>query len=198
LTPEQVGKFLATIAGHQREALYALALDSGMRQGELFGLLRDCVDLDAGAVTVKRSLAHKGAQPIMKDVKTDSSRRRIRILPRTVEILRRHLATRPTAPDTPVFATLGGKFLQPAYISFREFPRLLKKAGLPRIRFHDMRHTCATLLLLKGVNVKAVSARLGHSTATMTLNTYAHTLPAMDEQILEVMGEIMIPDSGAV
>lgn len=195
LTPEQVGKFLATITGHRREAMYRLALDSGMRQGELFGLLRDCVD-DDGTVTVKRSLAWYKCQPVLKDVKTNTSRRRIRVSPQTAELLRNHLATRPAAPDTPVFVTLAGRWLQPPYISHHEFKGLLNKAGLPRIRFHDLRHTCATLLLLKGINVKAVSARLGHSSVVITLDCYSHVLPAMDDQVVDVMRDLLMPVGG--
>lgn len=196
LTPEQSRALLATTATNALGPMYAVALDAGMRQGELWGLMPDCLDLDAGAVVVKRSLGGRDGR--LKDVKTAYSRRRVRLHPQTVETLRRHVerlkADGRWAPGRPVFQTARGLWIRRTnhHARFREF---LKKAGLPPIRFHDLRHTCATLLLLKGVNVKAVSRRLGHSSVAITLDIYAHCLPEMEDQILSAVGGLFYADS---
>jgi integrase len=157
-----------------------LALDSGMRQGELFALTWDCVDPVAGTVKVNQSLYwSKGRGLVLKSPKTASSRRTIRLCPETV----RHLGT---PGKGLIFPNRNGQPMYARNYVMRVWRPLIRGLGIDRFRFHDLRHTCATHLLLAGVPVKVVSARLGHSTVTQTLNTYNHLLPESDGQCLEV------------
>jgi integrase len=183
----EVNRLLAAARGDRLEALFRLALDAGMRQGELFGLSRDALDLDAGTVRVLRSLEERKGGRRVKDVKTDASRRLIRLHPDTVACLRKHLAA--VGGDT-VFPDARGGWLRRSNFLRRDFHPLLKRAGLRVRGFHHLRHTMATLLLLEGINVKAVSRRLGHSTTRMTLDAYSHVLPEMEDQVIDAIGRL--------
>lgn len=187
LSKENVSLFLTAAKTHRLYPLFVLAIDSGMRLGELLALSWDCVDLDAATVTVKRSLDTKGkGGPRVKDVKTKHSRRRIRLVPGTVAALRQlQLRT------GPVFANTRGGYLAHNNLTRRVLKGILRRAGLQGIRFHDLRHTCATLLLSAGVNVKAVASRLGHSSVVITLDTYAHVMPEDDASIMREMCKIV-------
>jgi integrase len=198
---DQARAFLEAAAGDRFEALYELALSTGMRQGELLGLHWNDIDLETGRLTVKYTLASIRGHLSITEPKTRSARRQILLTPRTVaalrayrtyqkeEMLRRGVKWEPT---TLVFSTWQGKPYQAVHLLRWSFRPILKKAGLPRIRFHDLRHTCATLLLLSPrANVKAISEMLGHANIRTTLNTYAHVLPTMQENIVEAMGTIL-------
>jgi integrase len=195
LDPEKVAVFLAAAALDRLHALYVLAIDSGMRQGELYGLLWDAVDFDAGTVSVLRSLEEKSGKHRLEDVKTATSRRRIRLSPATLAALNLHrqkqLAKGHYREDGPVFCDTEGGWLRKPNVYNHSFVKALKLAGLSGVRFHDLRHTCATLLLLRGVNVKAVSVRLGHASIKTTLDNYSHVLPEMDEQAASTMDALL-------
>jgi integrase len=195
LDPEQLRVFLAATENDRLHALYVLAVDSGMRQGELFGLLWSEIAWDDATVTVVRSLEERYGIHRLKDVKTKSSRRRIRLTPATMATLnqhrRRQLAKGHYREDGPVFCDTDGGWLRKNNFLTRSFWRLTKRAGLADVRFHDLRHTCATLLLLRGVNFKVVSRRLGHSTIKTTLDVYSHVLPEMEEQATSTMQSLL-------
>jgi integrase len=195
LDADQVRLFLAATESDRLHALYVLAVDSGMRQGELFGLLWDAVDFTTGTITVLRSLEERRGIHRLKDVKTPSSRRAIRVSPTTMAALNQHrrkqLAKGLYREDGAVFTDVTGGWLRKNNFRRDSFQKALKRAGLPRIRFHDLRHTCATLMILNGINVKAVSATLGHANIGVTLNTYSHFVPEMAEQRAMVMEKIV-------
>lgn len=193
---EQARAFLRSVATDRLYALYALALDTGMRQGELFGLLWDCVDFTTSTVSVLRSLEEKAGRHRLKDVKTPTSRRRIRVSAATMAALneyrQRQLAKGQFREDGPVFLDTEGHWLRKSNVRRRSFAAALRKAKLPpTTRFHDLRHTAATLMILNGINVKAVSVTLGHSNIGTTLNIYSHFLPEMAEQRAEVMQRVL-------
>src|SRR5262249_29431398 len=127
------------------------------------------------------------------DLKTKYSKRRVRIAPGTVAALQEHLPRarargKSGGSASLLFATRSGNHIRSASLYLDYWYPLLEKAGLA-IRFHDLRHTCATLLLMRGVHVKAVSERLGHASITITLETYCHVLPTMQETVAgEVQG----------
>jgi integrase len=195
LDADQVRQFLATAEEDHLHALYVLAIDSGMRQGELFGLLWDSVGFTTGTISISRSLEERHGIHRLKDVKTASSRRRIRVSPAALAALNQHrrkqLAKGVYRDDSPVFCDGAGGWLRKSNFYRDSFLRTLKRAGLPHIRFHDLRHTAATLMLLNGVNVKAVAATLGHAGIRTTLDTYSHFVPAMEEQRIETMQKIL-------
>lgn len=205
LTREQACVLLEASAAdeHRLHALWTLALATGMRQGELLALEWRAVDLAAGLVhvhgTLKRRPKAYGGY-VVKEPKTKRSRRTVRIPPNVVEALRAHkarqargrLAMGPAWHDELdlVFANEVGYYLSNDSV-YRWFLRLLKRAALPKIRFHDLRHTFATLALAVGVNVKVVSEILGHSTIAMTLEIYGHVLPNMQEHAVAAMGDVL-------
>lgn len=191
----QVRAFLAATEQDRLHALYVLAVDTGARQGELFGLQWDTIDFATGTVSVLRSLEEKDGQHRLKDVKTATSRRRIRVSPATLAALNRHrqrqLAEGHYQEDGPVFCDTRGGWLRKSNVYRMSFLKAVRRAGLSPIRFHDLRHTAATLMLLGGINIKAVSVTLGHADVGTTLNVYSHFLPEMAEQRAEVMQRIL-------
>jgi integrase len=190
---EQVAAFLVAAEKDRLFALYVTALDTGMRPGELFALEWPDIDLEGGFLCVRRSLEEIDGKLRVKDVKTPKGRRRIDLAPQTVAALHEHrkamLAEGHLAG--PVFCDTLGHHLRNANLRQNSFKRILKRAGLPSIRVYDLRHTCATLLLLADEPAKVVSERLGHSTVTLTLDTYSHVLPTMQKRAAATMGKIL-------
>jgi integrase len=170
LSPEQVKVLLEAARGERLEALYVLAVTMGLRQGELLGLKWEDVDLEARTLQVRRTLTTAKGGPVLSTPKTKGSRRSVKLTQSAVEALRSHLQRQLGEIDRAaslwresglVFASEMGDPLDRRYVTTHRFKPLLKRAGLPQIRFHDLRHTCATLLLGRNVNPKIVSEMLG-------------------------------------
>jgi integrase len=166
----------------------------------LLGLKWDDVDLDDGSRQVRRSLAITRNGAIFTSPKTSGSRRSVKLTQRATEALRSHLERQLGEIDKVgslwsenglIFASETGEPLDRRAVTKLKFKPLLKRAGLPEIRFHDLRHTCATLLLTRNVNPKIVSEMLGHSTIAITLDTYSHVLPNMRDQAAAAMEEAL-------
>jgi integrase len=200
LTEKQARLFLEAGRGDRLEALYVLALNTGMRQGELLALKWDDVDLERGALRVRRTLTHANKAFVLGEPKTKNSRRTIRLTTHAVDALRAHLSHQFQEieemgslyqPGGLIFATKTGTIINPSNLRNRSFKPLLKRAGLPTIRFHDLRHTCATLLLGRDVNAKVVSETLGHSSISITLDIYSHLLPDMQEKAANALEEAL-------
>jgi integrase len=202
LTPEQAKLLLqvAHEAGDRLAALYVLAIHTGLRQGELLGLKWDDVNLEDGSLQVRRTLAITKNGPVLTPPKTTGSRRSVKLTSKAIEALKRHLERQLGEIDRIgslwsenglIFASEKGEPINRHNLTRRSFKPLLKRAGLPQIRFHDLRHTCATLLLTRNVNVKIVSEMLGHSTIAITLDTYSHVLPNMRDQAAAAMEEAL-------
>jgi integrase len=184
LNREKVRALFETVCGHRLEALYIVAVHCGLRQGELLGLKWEDVDLEAGTLQVRRTLSNGQFTP----PKTAKSRRSVNLTPTAMEALKRHSerqAEEMMKADTLyqdqglVFASQVGTPLSRRNLT-RSFKTLLRRAGLPHtVRLHDLRHTCATLLLSRGFNGKFVQELLGHATIAITLDTYSHVMPGM-------------------
>lgn len=194
--PEQVRTLLEAAAGDRLEALYVLAITTGMRQGEILGLRWRDVDLDDGYVQVKATLQRTEGVFVFAEPKTASSRRQIALTDGAVAALKHHrvaqaeerLRLRRAWEDNDlVFANEVGRPIAASNLRNRSFWPLLAGAGLPRIRFHDLRHTAATLMLGQGVHPKVVSEMLGHSQISITLDLYSHVTPTMQRQAAEAM-----------
>jgi integrase len=192
LDPDQVTAFLDAARADRLFALYLVALDTGARPGELLALTWPDVDLDAGHLTITKSLEFLRGALRVKDTKTPRSRRRVDLSAAAVAALGEHrramLAEGHIAG--PVFCNTEGGYLRPPHLITRSFKPILKRAGLPDVRLYDLRHTCATLLLLADVPAKIVSERLGHTSITLTLDTYSHVLPTMQKRAAGVMDQI--------
>ena len=190
LEPGQVTVLLEEAkAGHQ-EALYYLAVTTGLRQGELLGLRWADLDWETGRLQVQRQLqVVPGQGKVFCEPKSAAGRRSIVLGATALEKLREHREYQHTQrlfagarwkENDLIFPCSLGTPADPQYL-LQTFKRLLKKAGLPEIRFHDLRHTAATLMLQQGVHPKIVQERLGHSNISLTLNTYSHIIPGMQE-----------------
>lgn len=173
-------------------ALYVTALLSGARQGELFALCWDDVDFDDPALTIRKTVSDGNEGLIVKIPKTKSSRRRVTLPDRAITVLQDHRKRMLVEGHTsgPVFCDTTGGHLRRQNVLRRSFKPLLLTAELPKIRFHDLRHTHATLLLLAGENPKVVSERLGHSKVSITLDIYSHVLPSMQRQAAAKLDEM--------
>lgn len=200
LSEDEARRFLdaASENGDSFEALYVLAVTTGLRRGELLALRWDDADLEEGTLRVGRSLTREKGRYLMGDTKTKKGRRRVNLTPRTVAALKLHrkrqLEERMRLAGLHrdqglIFSTQTGAIVGPENLVKRSFKPLLKRAGLPEIRFHDLRHTCATTLLGRSVHPKMVQELLGHATVAMTLDTYSHYLPSMGDQAGGAMGE---------
>ena len=177
-----------------------LALSTGMRQGELLALKWEDIDLEGGRLRVRRTLTHADKAFVLGAPKTKNSRRTIRLTKGTVSALQAHLARQLEEiedmgslyqPGGLIFATETGTTINPSNLRNRSFRPLLKRAGLRPIRFHDLRHTCATLLHSKNVNPKVVSEMLGHTSISITLDIYSHLLPDMQEKAVEALEKML-------
>jgi len=200
LTQEEARRLLEAACGDRLEALYVLALSTGMRQGELLALKWDDVDLERGVLGVRRTLSRTDKAYVLGELKTKTSRRTIRLTVGAVQALRDHLTRQLEEmerrrslyqPGGLVFATEIGTVINPSNLRNRSFNPLLKRARLRPIRFHDLRHTCATLLLSQNVNPKIVSEMLGHASITITLDTYSHVLPTMQENAIRALEDAL-------
>lgn len=199
-TEEQARTLLSAAAGDRLEALVVLALATGMREGELLALTWDDVDLENSSVLVRANLVYTREGTFREEVKSGHSRRRIALPSLAVEALQRHrvhqaeerLRLGPIWQDVNlVFPNMFGRFYNVHNWRSKWFYRLLRRAGLPRIRPHDLRHTAATLLLARGVPVKVVSEMLGHANVGITLSIYGHVLPHMQQQAADTMDAML-------
>jgi len=179
--------------------LYVVALTTGMRQGELLSLRWADVNLDAGHIQVRSSVRKMKEGFLFSEPKTAQSRRRVALTLTAIDALQRHRTRQDTAralagsawrDDDLVFPDALGAPFDGITLLRREFVPLLKRAGLPVIRFHDLRHTAATLMLLKGIHAKVVSEMLGHATISITLDLYSHVLPDMQREAAAAMDSL--------
>jgi len=196
LDAEQCRRLLEGARGERLEALYVLAVTTGLRQGELLGLRWSDVEFAASALHVRRTLSedqHSGRLNLTEP-KTSRSRRRVDLPARALEALRTHrerLGAVPH-PELLVFTDSEGGPIRKSNLLRRSFKPLLERAGLPlATRFHDLRHSAATLLLAQGVHPKIVQERPGHSTITLTLDTYSHVLEGMQREAATKLDAIL-------
>jgi len=204
LALEDIPKFLEATQETPYYVLFYTALYTGMRLGELLGLRWCDVDLDIAFLSVVQALYKRSGVCKMVKPKSSHSRRRIALSPSLVLLLREYKAEQQTqrillgklpADSDLVFSHLDGKPLDPGVVS-HTFAKVLKKARLPHIRFHDLRHTHATLLLKGGVHPKIVSERLGHANIGITLDTYSHVLPGLQERAAEHFDNLVTRENG--
>lgn len=186
-------KFLAAIRGHRLEALFATAVGTGLREGELLALRRSDVNLEAARIVVRRTVVELENKFVEGPPKTKAGRRTVTIPEFAVKALR-HCCSSMGANDR-LFVATNGQYPRRQNLN-RSLKLICRKAGLPELRFHDLRHTSLTLLLAAGENPKVVQERAGHSRITVTLETYSHVLPGMQEQAAGRIQDIIGGDGG--
>ena len=199
LSPDGARKLIETAHGDPLEALYILAVHTGMRQGELLALKWEDVDLNEGVIRIRRTLMRSGGRIALGEAKTKGSRRSVHLTGAAVEALEAHLERQLEDIERLgdlyrdhglVFTSGVGTLINPTNLRRRSFTSLLQRAELPQIRFHDLRHTCATLLLSRNVHPKYVQELLGHATVAITLDTYSHIIPGMGNLTARTMEDI--------
>ncbi len=190
LTPEQVGILLSGLETERDRALFTLAVSTGARQSELLALMWKDLDLYRGVVSIRRALSKTREGYVFVSPKSAKGKRSVGLIPQAIEALEIYKdGIDGLGPDDLVFPNRGGTPLA-AYLVTKPFKGICKRLGLPETtRFHDLRHTAATIWLLKGVHPKIVQEALGHSTITITLDTYSHVLPSMQDRAVKAMKE---------
>ncbi len=198
-TPDEARAFLAAMKGDRLEALYSVALTMGLRQGEALGLCWTEVDLEMGYLRVSKQLQRFGGETRLVEPKTARSRRSLALPASITRSLRDHRVRQLQERDAAaekwtetglVFTTTTGRPIDATKIS-KDFHHHLARAGLAQRRFHDLRHSCATLLLVQGVSPRVVMEVLGHSQISLTMNTYTHVVPELRRQAAERMDDLL-------
>lgn len=198
-TDDEAKTFLNSIKDNRLYCLFYIALHTGMRQGELLGLRWKDIDFKHKRLSIKQVMSHD-AKEMYLGAKTEAGNRSIDLGDKALEILKEHRTKQEEEKEKYadiykdqdlVFCTLYGTPMNPSNIRNRIMNPVIEEIGITKIRFHDLRHTCATILLLNGAPVKAVSERLGHSNIKVTLQTYAHVLPSTSQQLADQMDGIL-------
>jgi integrase len=198
LNPDQIKAVLDGLAGHALHPIASLALATGMRRGELLALQWSEVDLDRAVLRVERSVEETRSGLRVKPPKTKRGRRNIGLPPEAVATLREHrkrqielrLLLGQGGQPSLVFGTLEGEPLSPNGIS-RSWRQTCAARKLPRVSFHALRHTHASMLIRAGVDVLTISRRLGHSSTSMTLDVYGHLIEGADAAAAKAIGEVL-------
>ncbi len=201
LTMEQAQKLLETAKGHNLEALFMLALTTGMRRGEILALKWQDVSFIEKTIQVRRTFTRTpGHRYVEAETKTKKSRRSIVLTQMVVDLLIQHRVQQAEARREAdehwqerdlVFCTSLGTPLNPNKVLER-FKTLLKRAGLPDMRFHDLRHSAATILLTMHVHPKIVQELLGHNQISMTMDIYSHVLPTMQGDAMSQLNDALM------
>ncbi len=194
LTLEQARALLSSVREHRLEELLVVAVVTGMRRGELLALRWSNIDFERRTLLVLHTVDYIPKYGYVEtEPKTKAGKRLISLPHFLVDMLKQHrlqqLEQRLKQGDAwenrdLVFPDLRGGYFNPNYL-LRVFKKLLNEAGLPHMPFHDLRHSAATILLSMGVNIKVVQELLGHSNISITLGTYAHLLPSMQQEVVE-------------
>jgi integrase len=200
LSPDEARGLLDAAKGDRIEAVYSVALSLGLRMGEILGLRWQDVDLDGAKLTVNQAIYRIAGKGLVAAApKTERSRRALFLPDGVLRALRAHrlrqlqerLAAGSRWHDSGlVFTSSVGTPLEPRNL-FRSFKALLRRAGLPDVRFHDLRHSAASLLLAQGVPMRAVMELLGHSNIGTTADIYSHVMPAMMRDVADKMDAIL-------
>jgi integrase len=206
LTIPQVRKLLETAVGDPYEALYVLAVHTGMRWGEIAGLQWQDVNLQMGVIHVCRAQrevylpdAAEGSKyrAELAEPKTKAGRRAIRIGNTTIEALKAHRAKLGASPlpTLRVFTTPTGDPLRRSNFGRKHWHPLLDDAGIDRMGIHSLRHTMATTGLTNGLHAKIIQERLGHARISQTLDTYSHVIPELHEQAATILEDALAFDA---
>jgi len=199
LTPEELKTLLETASGNQFYPVIYTAVSTGLRQAELLGLRWRDIDLDLQSISVCQTLYKRCGVCEFKEPKTSHSKRRVSMTAKLADYLSEYKGEKESLslhlgrllkPDDLVFSNIEGKPIDPGVLS-HSFARLVKQAGLQSVRFHDLRHTFASLMLLRGAKPKVISEALGHSSVAFTMDTYSHIIEGMQEDAMALLDEIL-------
>ena len=188
LTAEQLGAFFQEARDSGVYELYYLDLATGLRRGELLGLRWTDIDFQRGTLKIQRAISRQNGEVTVAPLKTKNAYRSLPLSADAISVLKMQRCK--VGSSEWVFPSPTDGPMSPDSVLHR-LQRVLKRAGLPRIRFHDLRHTFATLALQNGVDVKTVSSMLGHYSAGFTLDTYAHVTTDAQRKAAQTMGDLL-------
>jgi len=197
LTPDELATLLEMAETSQFYPIIYTAVSSGLRQAELLGLRWRDVDLDMLSISVSQTLYKRGGVVMFQEPKTARSRRRVAMTPKLAMFLRDYKQDclwlgKPVGLDNLVFCRQNGEPIDPGVLS-HESARIAKAADLGGLRFHDLRHTFASLMFLRGAKPKVISEALGHSSVAFTMDTYSHIIEGMQEDAMALLDEVIPP-----
>ena len=184
---EQLQTFLQEAKATGVYEMYYIELATGLRRGELLGLKWADIDWKNGIIKVRRQIARVDGQIVEAPLKTKNSYRAVTISQPAIEVLKQQ---KEKTNDEYVFPSPNGGPISPDSVN-NMLKRVLARAGIPKVRFHDLRHTFATIALQNGVDIKTVSGMLGHFSAGFTLDTYAHVTTAAQKEAADTMGNVL-------
>ena len=184
---EQLQAFLQEAKATGVYEMYYIELATGLRRGELLGLKWTDIDWQNGIIKVRRQVARVNGQIVEAPLKTKNSYRTVTISQQAIEVLKQQ---KEKTNDEYVFPSPNGGPISPDSVN-NMLKRVLARAGIPKVRFHDLRHTFATIALQNGVDIKTVSGMLGHFSAGFTLDTYAHVTTAAQKEAADTMGNVL-------
>jgi integrase len=193
---QELREFLRAAAASEEHPMWVLYAMTGMRRGEVLGLRWQDIDLERGLISVRQTVLNVGGNRVFSSPKTTRSKRVVALDPDTIATLRRFRGRAVRDVTALLFSEPDGGPLDGNAVT-RRFIKLAAKAGLPRIRLHDLRHTHATLALGLGIHPKIVSERLGHSTIAFTLDIYSHATPHMQEEAALKLGKLLSQQESA-
>lgn len=189
-TVEQITTLLKSISDPKIRLAINLAAMGGFREGEILGIHIEDINIKAGCISVNHAVQYQvGHGVVITAPKTDKSRRTVKLPKRSVKELRDYLKLINRNQGL-LFTTSSGRPINPRFL-IKKFKDAIKDAGLPEIRFHDLRHSHSTLLLKAGVHPSLVQSRLGHASVLLTLDTYSHTTPEMQDELVEKMEKVL-------
>lgn len=191
LDSQEVGAFLKVASGHRLGVLFEFVIATGLRRGEVCALRWAHLDLEKGLLRVRENVTVVNGKATLGAPKTESGIRDLHLAPETVELLRRH-RHEGTNPGGHVFANAKGQRLYPDSLT-KLAGKLAEAAGLGDVRFHDLRHTYASLMLSKGVPMEVVSEKLGHSRPSTTADIYRHIFVEEHERHTFALGDLLAP-----
>ena len=196
---EQIKQLIAASKGTEMELIIDIELCLGLRRGELLGLQWEDIDWEKNQIHIVRNRVVVDGKSIVKDPKTETSRRIVDVPVQLIQKLRQHknkcltnrlrLGQAYTTTDY-IIVHPDGKPIYPEYVT-QLFKKLQVKAGLPECRFHDLRHLCASIMLMQGVNVKVAQEHLGHKDISTTMNIYSHVLPSVAKEAAQKIGALV-------
>ncbi len=187
ISAEQLQDFLEEAKRSGGYEMYYIDLSTGLRRGELLGLKWEDIDMQQGIIRIWRQVSRIDGKIVEATLKTKNSYRAVTISPQAIEVLKEQ---KEKTNDEYVFPSPNGGPISPDSVN-NMLKRVLERAGIPKVRFHDLRHTFATLALQNGVDIKTVSGMLGHFSAGFTLDTYAHMTTAAQKEAAQTMGNVL-------
>ena len=187
---EQLQAFLDEARATGVYEMYYIELATGLRRGELLGLKWSDIDWKNGIIKVRRQVARVDGQIVEAPLKTKNSYRAVTISPQAIEVLKQQKAKTKELKEPYIFPSPNGGPISPDSVN-NMLKRVLERAGIPKVRFHDLRHTFATIALQNGVDIKTVSGMLGHFSAGFTLDTYAHVTTSAQKEAAQTMANVL-------